>query len=263
MKVIHLLPLACSSFLYCVNVPQSGGPLALEEHPAPPAKFDPGFQFDYPLAAVPAGIFRMGNTNGKKGYDADECMHLDTVSAFKLGIYEVSKYQWMQVMGNNPGAFPDCLVCPANHVSWHDAQQFIQRLNAITQRSYRLPTEAEWEYAARGGAASAAQNHLYAGCNNLKKIAWDNQNSEKKTHPAGQKAPNALGLYDMSGNVREWCADVYRAYPGCLVTPAMGLLRCARGGSWSSTYFACRVSERMGVEPSSRYLNMGFRLAHE
>lgn len=261
MKTILMPTAALFLLTHCVDVPQSIGPITSEGTHAPAAKYDPNFQFDYPLAPIPAGIFRMGNTNEKKGYDADECPHLDTVGAFKMGIYEVTKYQWMQVMGNNPGAFPDCLDCPANHVSWHDAQQFIQRLNAITRRQYRLPSEAEWEYAARGGGA--AKNYIYAGGNNLKKIAWYNETSEKKLHPVGQKAPNTLGIYDLSGNVREWCEDVYRAYPGCQIASSMGLLRCCRGGSWSSTYFACRVSERMGVEPSARYLNMGFRLAHD
>jgi formylglycine-generating enzyme required for sulfatase activity len=250
----------------CVEIPQSN-PASLENlldsTSAPLAKYDPDFQFDYPVVAVAGGIFRMGNTNGKKGYDADECAHLDTVNTFKIGVYEVSKYQWMQVMGNNPGAFPDCLDCPANYISWHDAKKFIEKLNAITKRRYRLPTEAEWEYAARGGAAGVKQNFIYAGGNNLKKVAWYNENSDKKLHPVGQKSPNALGIYDLSGNVREWCEDYYRAYPGCEVSPAMSLTRTCRGGSWSSTYFACRVSERMGVESSARYLNMGFRLAHD
>jgi formylglycine-generating enzyme required for sulfatase activity len=252
--------IVCLGFLHCVDVPSGPGFVTLEGNPGPLPEYDPNFQFDYPMAAVPAGIFRMGSTNGKKGYDADECPHTDTVAAFRIGIYEVTKYQWMQVMGNNPGAFPDCLDCPANHISWHDAQRFIQRLNAITRRKYRLPDEAEWEYAARGGPAGNSQNFIYAGGNKLDKLGWYHENSDKKLHPVGQKAPNALGLHDMSGNIREWCADVYRPYPDCPSGTSMGLLRCARGGSWSSTYFGCRISERMGVEPSARYLNMGFRM---
>jgi formylglycine-generating enzyme required for sulfatase activity len=254
------------AFSSCYEAPRNT-PIALDNLAdslaAPPAQYNPDFHFDYPLAEVLGGVFRMGNTNGKKGYDRDECAHLDTVKNFKIGVYEVSKYQWTQVMGNNPGAFSDCTDCPAHYISWYDAQRFIQKLNAITRRNYRLPTEAEWEYAARGGLAGAQQNLIYAGGNTIDKVAWYNENSEKKPHPVGQKAPNALGIYDLSGNVREWCADILSAYPDCEVAASMSLLRCCRGGSWSSTYFGCRVSERMGVEPSARYLNMGLRLAHD
>lgn len=251
----------------CVNVPQSGGPATPEEIAdlavAPPAKYDPKFQFDYPLVQVRGGVFTMGCTNRKRGYDADECPHSDTVNTFRMGIYEVTKYQWMQVMGNNPGAFADCFDCPANYISWIDAHLFIKKLNAITGRRYRLPTEAEWEYAARGGATNAAKNYLYAGGNNLGKLAWYNENSEKRLHPVGQKNPNALGIYDLCGNVHEWCEDMYLEYPNCPIPPSLGTTRCCRGGSWTSTYFACRISERLGVEPSGRYLNMGFRLVHD
>ncbi len=266
MKTNFLLSVLFLALASCVEIPQTN-PATLENlldsTSAPLAKYDPNFQFDYPVVTVPGGVFRMGNTNGKKGYDADECAHLDTVNTFKIGVYEVSKYQWMQVMGNNPGAFPDCLDCPANYISWLDAQKFIKKLNAITRRRYRLPTEAEWEYAARGGTAGAAQNFLYAGGNNLKKVAWYNENSDNKLHPVGKKAPNALGIYDLCGNVREWCEDIYRAYPNCPTEASLGVTRCCRGGSWSSTYYACRVSERMGVESSARYLNVGFRLVEE
>lgn len=253
-------------FLHCVDVPQSGpvtaGDIAgLAKAPDP--EYDPGFEFDYKMIAVQGGVFTMGCTNRKKSFDSDECPHLDTVETFKMGIYEVSKYQWMQVMGDNPGAFSDCFDCPAHYVSWFDVQRFIKKLNKVTGRKYRLPTEAEWEFAAKGGAQGAGANLLYAGSNKLEKVAWYNANSEKKLHPVGQKEPNALGIYDLSGNVREWCEDMYEGYPGCPIPHQMSLTRCCRGGSWISTWFGCRLSERMGVEPSGRYLNMGFRLAHD
>ncbi|MBX2891466.1 MAG: formylglycine-generating enzyme family protein [Saprospiraceae bacterium] len=266
MKTNFLLLPILFAFTGCLEVSQSGPSTIqslLDSTDAPPVKYDPDFEFDYPLATVPGGIFKMGNTNNKKGYDPDECAYFDTVNTFKMGIYEVTKYQWMQVTGGNPGAFPDCLDCPAHHVSWYDAQQFIQKLNAITRRRYRLPTEAEWEYAARGGADGSKQNFLYAGGNDLKKIAWYNENSDNKLHPVGEKSPNSLGIYDLSGNVREWCEDIYQSYPNCPTEASLGVKRNCRGGSWSSSYYACRVSERMGVEPTSRYLNMGLRLAHD
>ncbi|MBK7938168.1 MAG: formylglycine-generating enzyme family protein [Lewinellaceae bacterium] len=267
MKTYPLLALLSISFLQCINVHQSAGPATAEEIAdlavAPPAKYDPEFQFEYPMVTVQGGIFTMGCTNKKRGYDTDECPHPDTVDTFRMGIYEVTKYQWIQVMGNNPGAFADCFDCPANYISWIDAQKFIKKLNAVTGRRYRLPTEAEWEYAARGGAAGAVKNTLYAGGNRLDKVAWYNDNSDKKLHPVGQKAPNALGIYDLCGNIREWCEDHYVEYPGCPIPPSLSSIRCCRGGSWSSSYFACRISEHLRMEPSGRYLNMGFRLVDD
>ena len=266
MRAIAILLPACALFIRCVNTPQAE-PLTPDRVAdmarSLAAKYDPDFHFDYPMVQVKGGIFTMGCTNQKKGYDTDECPHRDTVNGFQMGIYEVTKYQWMQVMGNNPGAFSDCFDCPANYISWYDAQKFIKKLNTLTGRQYRLPSEAEWEYAARGGVAGANANVLYAGGNRLKDVAWHIDNSDKQAHPVGQKAPNALGIYDLCGNIREWCEDYYLAYPDCPIPPAMNPTRCCRGGSWSSTYFACRISERMGVEPSGRYLNMGIRLAHD
>jgi len=224
-------------------------------------KRDTSFRFVYPLVAVSGGIFTKGCTNRSTSWDTDECPVPDTVRSFRMGQYEVTQAQWLAVTGSNPSAFDDCPDCPANNVSWYDVERFLKKLNALTGQHYRLPTEAEWEYAARGGAISS--NHLYAGGGNLRRLGWYNENSRNQAHPVGQKSPNALGLYDMSGNVREWCADQYSAYPGCDAVRSMNLVYACRGGSWFSSWFGCRVSERMGVEPSGRYYNLGVRLAKD
>jgi formylglycine-generating enzyme required for sulfatase activity len=230
------------------------------------AQYDARFIFDYPLVSVKGGTFTMGCTNGQQGYDADECPHTATVSDFQIGRFEVTQTQWISVMGDNPSGFSTCPDCPVEHISWYDAKKFIHKLNTMTGRAYRLPTETEWEYAARGGQfADSKANFIYAGVQhaNLKKAAWFNDNSAKKTHPVGSKAPNTLGLYDMSGNVHEWCEDLLKPYEHCTANPDIEAKRVGRGGSWNSTYFACRVSDRMGVQASNRYLNLGLRLVHD
>jgi formylglycine-generating enzyme len=256
---------ACTSGPVKQSIQKSEGAIPDMAPVNPDAAYDPNFKFDYPMIPVKGGAFTMGCTNGKKGCDANECPHPDTVGDFQLGRLEVTQTQWISVMGDNPSGFSSCLDCPVEHISWLDAKKFINKLNAITGRSYRLPTEAEWEYAARGGPqADTKANYIYAGAQhaNLDKVAWYNANSEKKTHPVGTKAPNALGLHDMSGNVHEWCEDLLRPYKGCPGKSSLEVHRVGRGGSWNSTYYACRVSGRMGVESSVRYLNMGLRLAH-
>jgi formylglycine-generating enzyme required for sulfatase activity len=148
-------------------------------------------------------------------------------------------------------------------VSWEDVQDFIRRLNERTGRNYRLPTEAEWEFAARGGNNSLG--YQYAGGSNLGDVAWYEGNAGGKTHPVGQKRPNELGLYDMSGNVWEWCHDWYGVYTPSAQTnprgPANGSGRVDRGGSWDRVPQRCRVAYRGGVEAVGRYNVLGLRLA--
>jgi len=127
------------------------------------------------------------------------------VKSFYIGKYEVSQLQWRAIMGNNPSNFKACSDCPVERVSWYDVQEFIQILNILTKKHFRLPAEAEWEYAARGGKLS--NNYLYSGSNNADDVSYYRKNSRGQTHPAGQKRPNELGIYDMSGNVYEWCND--------------------------------------------------------
>ena len=180
--------------------------------------------------------------------------------AFELGKYEVTQSEWQAVMGTNPSSFSGCGRCPVDKVSWNDAQEFIRRLNAragVTR--YRLPTEAAWEYAARAGASG----DRYAG--NLDAIAWYDENSGDRTHPVGQKRPNAFGLHDMLGNVYEWVQDWFGGYPGGSVTdpqgPGLSSQRVSRGGSWRYVAGSGRVSDRFFVPPPDYRSNfLGFRL---
>ncbi len=177
---------------------------------------------------------------------------------------EVTQELWEAVMGSNPSSFKGCPNCPVEQVSWDDIQQFISKLNAKTGKKYRLPSEAEWEYAARGGKKS--KGYKYAGSNEIEAVAWYDENSEDKTHPVGQKSPNELGIYDMTGNVWEWCSDryeesYYSSSPGNKPQgPASGRYRVFRGGSWKFLPEYCRVSDRISYYPDFRYNDLGFRL---
>ena len=167
-------------------------------------------------------------------------------------------------MGNNPSRFQGDNL-PVENVSWNDIQEFIKKLNRLTGKKYRLPTEAEWEYAARGGKKS--QGYKYAGSNTVRGVAWYGENSGNQTHPVGQKQPNELGLYDMSGNVWEWCQDWYgRSYDSSAQTnptgPTRGSSRVLRGCSWYEPGDG-RVASRRGNNPSNRGYGCGFRLVLE
>ena len=165
-------------------------------------------------------------------------------------------------MGNDPSRFSNCDNCPVEQVSWNDIQDFIQKLNQKTGKNYRLPTEAEWEYAARGGNKS--KGYTYSGSNSSGEVAWYTDNSDSKTHPAGQKQPNELGLFDMSGNVWEWCSDwygsdYYQSSPSSNPKGAStGSFRVRRGGGWCSNARDCRSAYRDFTYPGRR---IGFRLA--
>jgi len=162
---------------------------------------------------------------------------------YLMGKYEVTQEEWVSVMGSNPSYFQDCPRCPVENVSWNDVQVYIQKLNKLTGKQYRLPYESEWEYAARAGT-----NYEYAGSDNIAEVAWYDGNSNDKTHFVGQKKPNKWGLYDMSGNVWEWCQDLE------------GSSRVLRGGSWISIPQYCRVSSRNIYNPDNRNYRIGFRL---
>ena len=169
---------------------------------------------------------------------------------------------WQAVMGSNPSYFSGSNK-PVECVSWNDCQDFISRLNALTGENFRLPTEAEWEYAARGG--NKRGGYMYVGSNTIDNVAWYDDNSGSQTHNVATKSPNELGLYDMSGNVWEWCQDWYGSYSSGSQTnptgPSSGSDRVFRGGSWD--YFArnCRVSYRFILTPGYRGVNVGLRLA--
>ena len=212
---------------------------------------------------VSGGTFTMGATSeqGSDANDREKPAHSVTLSGYYIGKYEVTQAQWKAVMGNNPSSFKGDNL-PVERVSWNEVQEFIKKLNQMTGKSYRLPTEAEWEYAARGGNNS--RGNKYSGSDNVGSVAWYFQNSGSTTHPVGSKSPNELGIYDMSGNVWEWCQDWYGDYSSSSQRnpkgPASGSVRVYRGGGWSYISRNCRVSFRDCNSPGGRSLNLGFRL---
>ncbi len=210
------------------------------------------------MIAVTGGTFTMGSSNS----ESDESPpHTVSVGNFYMGKYEVTQAQWYAVMKNSPSRFGNCNNCPVENVSWNDIQEFLQKLNRGTGKNYRLPTEAEWEYAAKGG-----QGYTYAGSDNIDQVAWYDGNSGSKTHPVGQKKPNGYGLYDMTGNVWEWCSDwyssdYYESSPAANPQgPSSGSDRVLRGGSWGYDAQDCRVANRIFNGPDCRDLNGGFRV---
>lgn len=214
---------------------------------------------------VSGGTFTMGATSeqGSDAWDDEKPAHSVTLSGYYIGKYEVTQAQWKAVMGNNPSSFKGDNL-PVESVSWNEVQEFIKKLNQMTGKSYRLPTEAEWEYAARGGNNS--RGYKYSGSNNIGSVAWYYDNSGSTTHPVGSKSPNELGIYDMSGNVREWCQDrwasnYYSSSPQRNPQgSASGSDRVLRGGCWDNDARNCRVSCRSYVSPYSGGYYLGFRL---
>ena len=233
--------------------------------PEPTPDFDTLFG-EQSVVYVKGGTFTMGATaeQGSDALDREKPTHSVTLSDYYIGKYEVTQAQWVAIMGTNPSTFIGDNN-PVDNVSWDDIQEFITKLNEKTGKMFRLPTEAEWEYAARGGNQS--KGYKYSGSNNIDEVAWYTDNSSSKTYPVGQKSPNELGIYDMSGNVWEWCQDWYGSYSSSSQTnptgPSSGSGRVVRGGSWSLGAERCRVSNRDHGSPDGRYGNHGFRLALE
>jgi formylglycine-generating enzyme required for sulfatase activity len=222
---------------------------------------------DIEMVFVQGGTFTMGCTaeQGSDCYDWEKPAHKVTLSDFYIGKYEVTQAQWEAIMGSNPSEFIGCENCPVETVSWDDVQDFIQKLNAKTGLNYRLPTEAEWEYAARGGAQS--RGYKYSGSNSVDEVAWFSDNSGDKTHPVGTKKANELGIYDMSGNVFEWCGDYIGAYSSEAQTnpkgPSSGSERVLRGGCWGgrgSLSQYVRVPNRFSDLATKSWSISGFRL---
>jgi formylglycine-generating enzyme required for sulfatase activity len=239
------------------------------------------------LVLIPKGTFQMGSPPRENGSDHNERQHEVTLTRdYYLGAFEVTQSQYEKVLGKNPSYFQGDQVAerhpqtgrvikevdssnhPVEQVSWEDAVEFCKKLSDLPQekatgRVYRLPTEAEWEYACRAGSKSA-----YSFGNeqdSLAAYAWFSENGDRKTHPVGQKKPNAWGLYDMHGNVWEWCSDWYGEYPKGAVSdpvgPREGSYRVFRGGSWLYVAAFCRSAYRYRFDPSYRSLGYGFRVA--
>ena len=218
----------------------------------------------FEMVRVAGGTFRMGATSEQEDEaDGDETpVHSVTLSSYYIGKTEVTQALWQTVMGSNPSGFEGADL-PVECVSWDDCQEFIQKLNSLTGRNFRLPTEAEWEFACRGGNNSCG--YKYSGSNNLDSVAWYNGDFGGKTRPVGTKATNELGIYDMSGNVREWCSDWHAGYTSYSQTnptgPRSGEFRVNRGGNWSDGAWNCRSSFRNIGDPTRRDLDLGLRLA--
>ncbi len=215
------------------------------------------------MVYVEGGTFTMGATSEQQNpYDDEKPTHRVSLSSFYIGKYEVTQALWKAVMGSNPSRFEGDNL-PVENVSWNDCQTFLRKLNAMTGKNFRLPTEAEWEFAARGGNRS--RGYQYSGSNVLSHVAWYDDNSGSKTHNVGTKAPNELGIYDMSGNVREWCQDWKGSYSSSAQTnpkdPSSGSYRVIRCGGWGSSARFCRVAFRGYDSPDGRSFYVGLRLA--
>ena len=227
----------------------------------------------FTMIKVDGGTFMMGGTE-EQGEDVQEDelpVHKVILSDFSIGQTEVTQELWQAVMGNNPSYFTGNLQCPAETMSWDDCQTFISRLNELTGQHFRLPTEAEWEFAARGGNMS--RHYKYAGSNDIDEVAWYDANSflvgnsspDYGTHPVAQKAPNELGLFDMSGNVFEWCLDDYFPYSSEPQSNPMKYepdgLPAVRGGCWIVEPIVNRVAYRGSGTRSYGNSMVGLRLA--
>jgi formylglycine-generating enzyme required for sulfatase activity len=212
---------------------------------------------------VKGGCYQMGDTFGD-GSPNEKPVHEVCVDDFFIGKYEVTQGQWREIMGKNPSRSKDCGDnCPVERLSWNDLQEFIKKLNQKTGKKYRLPTEAEWEYAARSGG----KREKYSGGDDVDAVAWYSSNSGNKIHPVGTKSPNGLEIYDMSGNVWEWVTDWYapeyynnspRNNPE---GPDSGSSRVLRGGSWSYGAWSTRSARRLRSDPDLGLIGSGFRVA--
>jgi formylglycine-generating enzyme required for sulfatase activity len=232
--------------------------LEVKPQPATPSRQS----FEPEMVYVQGGTFIMGSPASEQYRSDDEVQHQVTVSSFYIGKYEVTQSQWEAVMGSNPSHSGKGYNYPIESVSWNDVQIFLRKLNAVTDKQYRLPTEAEWEYAARGGNQS--KGYIYSGSNNLDDVSWHRVTGGYPTHPVGQKHPNELGIYDMSGSVFEWCSDWYGDYPTFEQTnpkgASSGSERVVRGGRWYDSAPDGRVADRSPYGTNRWYELLGFRV---
>lgn len=227
----------------------------------------------FKLLDIAGGIFSMGATPEQEegAHDNEKPVHQVALSPFSMSVTEVTQELWLAVMGTNPSKFSSNLNRPVENVSWNDCQVFIAKLNELTGQNFRLPTEAEWEFAARGGMNT--QGYKYAGSNDLDEVAWYNYNAhavgssspDYGTHAVATKAPNELGLYDMTGNVWEWCQDWSGTYSEAQqinpTGPETGTTRVMRGGGWTNYPSLLRIAARAGYKPTFKGNFTGLRLA--
>ncbi len=217
------------------------------------------------MVFVKGGTFMMGCPDAQTDCEDDERpAHQVTLSDYSIGKYEITQAQWRAVMGKNPSAFSGCDDCPVEQVSWLDATDFCKKLSKLTGKKYSLPTEAQWEYAARGGSKS--KGYIYAGSNSVEEVAWYGANSDKRTQKVGTKQANELGIHDMSGNVWEWCLDrydenYYKSSPAKDPKGSKdGMFMLLRGGGWYRNALLCRVADRSYANPTSNPDDIGFRV---
>ena len=248
-----------------VSIPQQ------QEQYSPQQEYGGGFSnqtitvngVSFEMVYVEGGSFDMGATTeqGSDAWDEEYPVHRVTLSGYYIGKCEVTQELWEAVMGSNPSNFRGAQN-PVERVSWNDCQKFVRRLNRLTGRTFRLPTEAEWEYAARGGNKSL--HYKYIGSDNIDDVAWYYDNSGSSTHAVGTRTANELGIYDMSGNVYEWCSDWYGGYSAGAQTnpqgPSSDSCRVLRGGSWGNDARGCRVSNRGNGAPGNSNGHSGIRL---
>ena len=219
----------------------------------------------FTMIEIPGGSFTMGGTSeqiGDASANFEFPIHNVTIDSYWIGQTEVTQELWEAVMGSNPSWFVDAPQMPVTNVSWEDCQEFFTKLRTLTGMAFRLPTEAEWEYAARGGKSGGTK---YAGSNDADAVAWYDDNSSNRQHSVATKRPNDFGLYDMSGNVWEWCYDWLGSYGTSAQTnptgSASGTSRVFRGGSTTGRAKDCRVSRRSYNSPTYKNFNIGLRLA--
>ena len=211
---------------------------------------------EYPMVYVSGGTFIMRDIE-----HVNDQAHEVTLSGYYIGKYEVTQDLWEAVMGSNPSYLKGNRK-PVGQVSWNDCQEFIRKLNSMTSQNFHLPTEAQWEFAARGGNSS--NGYKYSGSNYIDSVAWYNDNYRDTTHDVGTKLSNELGIYDMTGNVSEWCSDWYESYGSGPVTnpigPDSGDKRVTRGGNTGYPEWMCRIQMRTSSKPNARYVNVGLRI---
>jgi formylglycine-generating enzyme required for sulfatase activity len=267
MKRVHLIPIIVMAICAAAIITHAGTTSRQAAVPSASAPAASPRNFKEPTTGmeflpVPGGCFRMGDGSG----DIDEKpVHQVCLDAFYVGKNEVTQGQWLQIMGSRPSFFSFCGdSCPVESVSWEDTQVFIRKFNTLNDGTYRLMTEAEWEYACRSGG----KTERFCGGDDVDAAAWYDKNSGSKPHPVGEKRANGLGIYDMSGNVWEWVNDRYnKDYYGSSPPrnpegPPSGSKRVIRGGSWYNDPKNVRASIRSSDEPYHRSINLGFRLAY-